>query len=139
MTIIDLNVAVSYPEWTEKAECTKHDPALFVSDKKGRIYDKAKKICNVCPVKQECLDWILKIESSNACPSYGIYGGLSHLERMELRTCSIRGCTNKPRKRKTGGPARWCDYHANPAHRPALPSGEDTREYPVQGKLPPGY
>jgi WhiB family redox-sensing transcriptional regulator len=42
---------------------------------------KAKKVCEKCPVRSECLGWAMK----NAVEDNQIYGGMSRRERMALR------------------------------------------------------
>lgn len=40
---------------------------------------RAKAICNMCPVKQQCLDWSLKVQEP-----YGVWGGVGEDERRRL-------------------------------------------------------
>ena len=42
--------------------------------------DKAKAICAVCPVKDDCLDWAMEVWEE-----WGIFGGLTFPERRKLR------------------------------------------------------
>jgi WhiB family redox-sensing transcriptional regulator len=58
--------------------CKDVDTNLFFSELKSKV-EKAKSICNSCPVKSECLEFALKdgIE-------FGIFGGVTADERKEL-------------------------------------------------------
>ncbi|MEX2586651.1 MAG: WhiB family transcriptional regulator [Actinomycetota bacterium] len=72
--------------WQDHAACKGMDPTLFfgpehtevVKEKRDRE-EAAKQICRTCPVNQECLEHAL--ESKEA---YGIWGGLTELERKAL-------------------------------------------------------
>ena len=72
--------------WQDFAACKGRDPFEFfgpenaetVKEKKERE-DDAKAICSTCEVKQECLDYALE-----AREAYGIWGGLTELERKAL-------------------------------------------------------
>lgn len=46
---------------------------------KGAPTKPAKALCNVCPVRTECLAWALKMK-----PRHGVYGGRSERERRKL-------------------------------------------------------
>jgi WhiB family redox-sensing transcriptional regulator len=72
--------------WQDRAACKGMDPILFfgpehaetVKEKRERE-DAAKAICNACPVRSECLDYAL-----DAKEAYGIWGGMTELERKAL-------------------------------------------------------
>jgi WhiB family redox-sensing transcriptional regulator len=72
--------------WQDRAACKGMDPTLFfgpehteaVKEKRDRE-EAAKAVCRTCPVNQECLEHAL--ESREA---YGIWGGLTELERKAL-------------------------------------------------------
>ena len=72
--------------WQDLAECKGMDPTLFfgpehaetVKEKRDRE-DAAKAVCNRCPVRQECLEYALE-----AREAYGIWGGMTELERRAL-------------------------------------------------------
>ncbi|GAB2762871.1 WhiB family transcriptional regulator [Nocardioides pakistanensis] len=74
-------------EWTALAECAQVDPDLWHPEKGGNN-EFAKKICERCPVKRECLDYVIAYEAGDfgTKQSYptGIYGGLSAMERRPL-------------------------------------------------------
>ena len=76
------------PKWMADANCAGTSPDLFyaplVSDGGSKyypvaLYAEAKKVCAGCTVKAECLEW--GMEDIH----YGVYGGLSPLERRNLR------------------------------------------------------
>lgn len=72
--------------WQDKAACKGMDPIIFfgpeyaetVKEKRDRE-DKAKAVCEICPVKKDCLEYAL-----DAKEPYGIWGGLTELERKAL-------------------------------------------------------
>jgi WhiB family redox-sensing transcriptional regulator len=61
------------------ALCAETDPELFFPDKGGSAKD-AKRICNACEHKAECLAWALENNEQ-----FGIYGGASERERRRLQ------------------------------------------------------
>ena len=58
--------------------CKDVDTNLFFSELKSKI-EKAKTICNSCPVKSECLEFAL-----NDGIEFGIFGGVTANERKAL-------------------------------------------------------
>lgn len=66
--------------WRERAKCRDHDPELFhptLGERDKRDYAKA--ICQLCPVRAQCLEWALATDEQ-----YAIYGGLTRAERLKL-------------------------------------------------------
>ena len=63
-----------------EARCTETDPELWFPelDSLWRVA-QAKKICEKCPVKKECLEYALVNKFKD-----GIWGGLSPTERHRL-------------------------------------------------------
>ncbi len=68
--------------WRDQALCAQADPDLWFPEP-GESARTAKLICGWCPVRAECLGWAVETNEP-----YGIYGGLTPLERHAL---SIRG------------------------------------------------
>lgn len=66
-------------DWMDSANCATTDPELFLI-KKGGTAVPAKRICRMCPVVAECLQYALDNDIRE-----GIYGGLSPTERRALR------------------------------------------------------
>lgn len=66
-------------KWTEDAICAQIDPDLFFPEK-GASIQQAKRVCDSCPVRQQCLDAALRNNER-----FGIWGGLSERERREYR------------------------------------------------------
>jgi WhiB family redox-sensing transcriptional regulator len=58
--------------------CKDTDTDLFFSELKSKV-EKAKAICNSCPVKSECLEFALRDEIE-----FGIFGGATPQERKAL-------------------------------------------------------
>lgn len=65
--------------WQEQALCAQTDPEAFFPEKGGSTRE-AKKVCETCTVKQECLEYALAHDER-----FGIWGGLSERERRRLR------------------------------------------------------
>lgn len=66
-------------DWVSLGACKHEDSALFFPGRGGEC-DKARAICETCPVRAECLDYALK-----NCIQHGIWGGKSERERRKLR------------------------------------------------------
>jgi WhiB family redox-sensing transcriptional regulator len=65
--------------WQADALCAETDPEAFFPEKGGSTRD-AKRICELCEVRAECLDYALENDER-----FGIWGGLSERERRKLR------------------------------------------------------
>lgn len=65
--------------WQADALCSQTDPEAFFPEKGGSTRD-AKRICNQCEVKSECLEYALQNDER-----FGIWGGLSERERRKLK------------------------------------------------------
>ena len=59
--------------------CAETDPELFFPDKGGSTCD-AKRVCQACPVRSECLEYAFAHDER-----WGIWGGLSVRERRKLK------------------------------------------------------
>ena len=76
----------SAPAWRLDAECRGEDPAMFFApsyferraEKLGRE-SRAKAICSRCPVREECLEFALRVREP-----HGVWGGLNEQERRQL-------------------------------------------------------
>ena len=65
--------------WQTDALCSQTDPEAFFPEKGGSTRD-AKRICTMCEVREECLQYALDNDER-----FGIWGGLSERERRKLR------------------------------------------------------
>ena len=65
--------------WQEQALCAQTDPEAFFPEKGGSTRE-AKRICQSCEVKAECLEYALENDER-----FGIWGGLSERERRRLK------------------------------------------------------
>lgn len=61
--------------WASQAKCLQADPETFFPEKGGSTRE-AKRICALCEVREECLEFALDNEER-----FGIWGGLSERER----------------------------------------------------------
>ena len=66
------------PGWTKRAQCRGEDPALFFPSV-GANAAKARAICSMCSVRQECLAYALADPESA-----GVWGGTAERERRKL-------------------------------------------------------
>lgn len=69
-------------DWRHEAACQHVDPDLFFPIGAGPAAAarerEAKQVCNLCPVRQSCLQWAI---STNVD---GVWGGTSEQERRSL-------------------------------------------------------
>ena len=68
--------------WMLEAKCLDADPEAFFPEKGGSTRE-AKRICSICPVREECLEYALANEER-----FGIWGGLSERERRRAKRLS---------------------------------------------------
>ncbi|WP_084486048.1 WhiB family transcriptional regulator [Humibacter albus] len=69
--------------WQSDALCAQTDPEAFFPEKGGSTRD-AKKICESCEVRAQCLEYALQNDER-----FGIWGGLSERERRKLRKRAV--------------------------------------------------
>lgn len=74
-----LEPAATEEQWQERALCAQTDPEAFFPEKGGSTRE-AKKICQGCEVRAECLEYALAHDER-----FGIWGGLSERERRRLK------------------------------------------------------
>ena len=65
--------------WMDSAVCAQVDLEVFFPEDGGSVRT-AKRICQPCPVKAECLRFALKRNER-----FGVWGGLSERERRRIR------------------------------------------------------
>lgn len=68
------------PAWVGDALCAQTDPEAFFPEKGGSTKE-AKKVCNGCDVRGDCLE-----EAQANDERFGIWGGLSERERRKLKS-----------------------------------------------------
>lgn len=83
-------LSLNRPMWHDEARCRSDsfDPDDFFLEGKypnGSVRyrdarDRAKSICAMCPVRQECLEWALEADVRS-----GIWGGMTANERRRLQ------------------------------------------------------
>jgi WhiB family redox-sensing transcriptional regulator len=71
--------------WQERALCAQTDPEAFFPEKGGSTRE-AKRICESCEVKAECLEYALANDER-----FGIWGGHSERERRRLKQLRALG------------------------------------------------
>lgn len=65
--------------WMKQAKCLWAEPDTFFPEKGGSTKE-AKRICALCEVRAECLEFALANDEK-----FGIWGGLSERERRKLK------------------------------------------------------
>lgn len=81
--LIDLFDVAEEPEWQDRALCAQTDPEAFFPEKGGSTRE-AKRICQGCDVRSECLEYALAHDER-----FGIWGGLSERERRKLKKRAV--------------------------------------------------
>ena len=84
---LDFLSSLNAPLWMAEATCAQTDPESFFPEPGGSTSGReAKLICSRCPVRIECLDHALTHDER-----FGIFGGLSEMERRPLRRARKAG------------------------------------------------
>ena len=65
--------------WHEQALCAQTGPDFFVREP-GSSLREAKRICGLCAIRSACLEYALAHDER-----FGVWGGLSEKERLQLR------------------------------------------------------
>ncbi|MCU1468294.1 MAG: transcription factor WhiB [Actinomycetia bacterium] len=74
------------PTWQRFAECARNAGSVDFFPARGESVRDAKAVCAVCPVRDECLDFALRMKVA-----HGVWGGLSERERRTVRRERHRG------------------------------------------------
>ena len=69
--------------WMDSALCAQVDGDLHYPDK-GASNKEAKRICGLCPVKAQCLEYAMERDER-----FGVYGGLTERERHKLKASRL--------------------------------------------------
>ena len=69
--------------WQADALCAQTDPEAFFPEKGGSTRE-AKRVCQSCDVRAECLEYALAHDER-----FGIWGGLSERERRKLKKRAV--------------------------------------------------
>ncbi len=76
-------------DWRGRAACTDEDPELFfpigTTGPAVEQADAAKRVCAVCDVREECLEFALATNQDA-----GVWGGLTEDERRTLKRARQR-------------------------------------------------
>jgi WhiB family redox-sensing transcriptional regulator len=64
--------------WQDQGVCAEADPDAWFPEKGGSNRE-AKRICRICPVRAECLEYALEHDQR-----FGIWGGTSERERRPM-------------------------------------------------------
>lgn len=69
-------------DWQQEALCAQTGADFFFPEP-GSSVREAKRICGMCPIRSACLDYALDNDER-----FGVWGGLSEKERLQLRRTS---------------------------------------------------
>jgi WhiB family redox-sensing transcriptional regulator len=69
-------------DWQQEALCAQTGADFFFPEP-GSSVREAKRICGMCPIRSVCLEYALDNDER-----FGVWGGLSEKERLELRRSS---------------------------------------------------
>lgn len=72
-------------EWANQAICKDYPFPDIWHSRSILETQKAQSICNQCPVRNDCLDWALSVESklsNKRLDIWGVYGGLTRAQRL---------------------------------------------------------
>ncbi|SDP21196.1 Transcription factor WhiB [Streptomyces sp. cf386] len=81
---IDTITTITSPDldWQQEALCAQTGADFFFPEP-GSSVREAKRICGLCPIRSTCLEYALDNDER-----FGVWGGLSEKERLELRRTS---------------------------------------------------
>jgi WhiB family transcriptional regulator, redox-sensing transcriptional regulator len=79
-------------DWRSRASCRDQDPELFfpigTTDRALHQLQRAKAVCQACPVQEPCLEWVLRAEPLGQ--ESGVCGGFGESERRSLKRRAAR-------------------------------------------------
>lgn len=79
-------------DWRSRAACRNQNPELFfpigTTDRALTQLQKAKAVCHTCPVREPCLEWVLRSEPLGQ--EAGVCAGLGEAERRSLKRRAAR-------------------------------------------------
>ena len=93
LALVDNTVEDGALGWQERALCAQTDPEAFFPEKGGSTRE-AKKVCQTCEVRAECLEYALAHDER-----FGIWGGLSEDERINAQQIVARIHSRNPPQR----------------------------------------
>ena len=83
LALVDNTVEDGALGWQERALCAQTDPEAFFPEKGGSTRE-AKRVCQSCDVRAECLEYALAHDER-----FGIWGGLSERERRRFKKRAV--------------------------------------------------
>lgn len=118
---VPLFSAAAYPSFYADPDarlraCLGMDLEVFFPDRGEGLLGDARRICDRCPLKIRCRDWAM---SRPWHELYGVWGGMSQMERRSAQTRRPDECprcgrlvkiisNGTPPRHKAGITDRWC-------------------------------
>lgn len=93
--------------WRAAGSCLSADPDLFFPIATGsaamKQIEMARRICAGCPVRQQCLDWAMRMPET-----HGVWGGTTPEDRIRARRAhSTQRRRLAARSARSAGPIDW--------------------------------
>lgn len=82
------------PSWQQDAECVHHAGEVDFFPARGESVREAKAVCALCPVREDCLEFALRLKVA-----HGVWGGMSERERRSMRRDRHRAALANRRSR----------------------------------------
>lgn len=82
-TATELDETADELAWQDRALCAQTDAEIFFPEKGGSTRE-AKKVCKLCFVRTNCLQYALDKDER-----FGIWGGMSERERRKLQRTAV--------------------------------------------------
>lgn len=93
-----MTTAVISQEWRLRAACRDRPDAdnLFFPKREGVVAVRAaRRVCQPCPVRKQCLEFVLELEAQLDADRYGIFAGFSGAERDQIHRCRTGQCEHR--------------------------------------------
>ena len=81
----ELIEATTAPEWQRDAECAHYSGIVDFFPSRGESAQDAKAVCAACPVRDDCLEFALRMRIT-----HGVWGGMTERERRQVRRRRLR-------------------------------------------------
>jgi hypothetical protein len=85
-------------------------PSEIFHPEPGDDWQQAVAVCGGCPVRLQCLEWAMTVETTLNQVPFGIYGGVTARRRSKLiKQMTHKRCRDCHRLVTRAGGRVWCD------------------------------